>query len=116
LLSAIPVQQLLWNRLALMVRIYDERHCSGSRSNRDNFAAGMSGGIAYVLDETGAFSSTLCNRSMVDIDTLDAKDEETVRTLVERHFEYTASPRARFILDPMAQLIKKFVKVFPHDY
>jgi glutamate synthase domain-containing protein 3 len=81
-----------------------------------NFAAGMSGGIAYVLDETGAFSSTLCNRSMVDIDTLDAKDEETVRTLVERHFEYTASPRARFILDRWPQLIKKFVKVFPHDY
>jgi glutamate synthase domain-containing protein 3 len=76
----------------------------------------MSGGIAYVLDETGAFSSTLCNRSMVDIDTLDAKDEETVRTLVERHFEYTASPRARFILDRWPQLIKKFVKVFPHDY
>jgi glutamate synthase domain-containing protein 2/glutamate synthase domain-containing protein 1/glutamate synthase domain-containing protein 3 len=81
-----------------------------------NFAAGMSGGFAYVLDETGAFSATLCNRSMVDVDPLDAKDEETVRKLVEKHFEYTASPRARFILDRWQQLVKKFVKVFPHDY
>ncbi len=81
-----------------------------------NFAAGMSGGFAYVLDETGAFSATLCNRSMVDVDPLDAKDEETVLKLVEKHFEYTASPRARFILDRWQQLVKKFVKVFPHDY
>jgi glutamate synthase domain-containing protein 3 len=81
-----------------------------------NFAAGMSGGFAYVLDESGDFSATLCNRSMVDVDPLDAKDEETVRKLVENHFEYTASPRARFILDRWPQLVKKFVKVFPHDY
>jgi len=81
-----------------------------------NFAAGMSGGFAYVLDETGAFSATLCNRSMVDVDPLDTKDEETVRKLVEKHFEYTASPRARFILDRWQQMVKKFVKVFPHDY
>jgi len=53
---------------------------------------------------------------MVDVDPLDAKDEETVRKLVENHFEYTASPRARFILDRWPQLVKKFVKVFPHDY
>ncbi|MGD1043702.1 MAG: glutamate synthase large subunit [Bacteroidota bacterium] len=81
-----------------------------------NFAAGMSGGFAYVLDESGEFSATLCNRSMVDVDPLDAKDEETVRKLVEKHFEYTASPRARSILDRWQQLVKKFVKVFPHDY
>jgi glutamate synthase (NADPH/NADH) large chain len=53
---------------------------------------------------------------MVDVDPLDAKDEETVRKLVEKHFEYTASPRARFILDQWQPLVKKFVKVFPHDY
>jgi glutamate synthase domain-containing protein 3 len=81
-----------------------------------NFAAGMSGGFAYVLDESGEFSATLCNRTMVDVDPLNAKDEETVRKLVEKHFEYTASPRARFILDQWQQLVKKFVKVFPHDY
>jgi glutamate synthase domain-containing protein 3 len=81
-----------------------------------NFAAGMSGGFAYVLDESNDFSATLCNRSMVDVDPLDEKDEETVRKLVENHFEYTASPRARFVLDRWPQLVKKFVKVFPHDY
>jgi glutamate synthase (NADPH) large chain len=81
-----------------------------------NFAAGMSGGFAYVLDELGEFSAKQCNRSMVDVDPLDAMDEETVRKLVEKHFEYTASPRARFILDQWQQFVKKFVKVFPHDY
>jgi len=81
-----------------------------------NFAAGMSGGFAYVLDESGEFSATLCNRSMVDVDPLEEKDEETVRELVEKHFEYTASPRAQFILDQWPQFVKKFVKVFPHDY
>ena len=53
---------------------------------------------------------------MVDVDPLDVKDEGIVRTLVEKHFEYTASPRARFILDRWQQMVKKFVKVFPHDY
>ena len=85
-------------------------------STGKNFAAGMSGGFAFVLDESGDFSTTLCNRSMVDVDPLDAKDEETVRTLVEKQFEYTSSPRARYILDRWPQFIKKFVKVFPHDY
>jgi glutamate synthase domain-containing protein 3 len=81
-----------------------------------NFAAGMSGGIAYVFDETGEFSTTLCNRSMVDIDSLDVKDEEILHRLVENHFKYTNSPRARLILDKWSQMAKKFVKVFPHDY
>jgi glutamate synthase (NADPH) large chain len=81
-----------------------------------NFAAGMSGGIAYVLDETGEFSAALCNRSMVDIDPLDVKDKEIVHQLVNKHFEFTNSPRARFILDHWTQMKAKFVKVFPHDY
>ena len=81
-----------------------------------NFAAGMSGGIAYVLDEIGDFSTTRCNRSMVDVDPLHTKDEELVHELVENHFRYTASPRARHILDQWSQYVSKFVKVFPHDY
>jgi len=81
-----------------------------------NFAAGMSGGFAYVLDESGEFSRTLCNRAMVDVDPLDAKDEETIRHLVENHFKYTVSPRARLILDQWPLMVKKFVKVFPLDY
>ena len=81
-----------------------------------NFAAGMSGGIAYVLDETGEFSTTLCNKSMVDIDPLNQSDEETVKRLVENHLRYTSSPRARVLLDQWPHVIKKFVKVFPQDY
>jgi glutamate synthase (NADPH) large chain len=85
-------------------------------STGKNFAAGMSGGVAYVYDESGEFSTKLCNRTMVDVDQLDAKDEETVQKLVEKHLEYTASPRAKFMLDQWPTMIKKFVKVFPHDY
>jgi glutamate synthase domain-containing protein 3 len=81
-----------------------------------NFAAGMSGGFAYVLDETGEFAATRCNRAMVDIDPLDAHDEQTVKRLVEKHSELTASPRARFILEQWPTMVKKFVKIFPHDY
>jgi glutamate synthase (NADPH) large chain len=82
----------------------------------ENFAAGMSGGFAYVLDETGEFAATRCNRAMVDIDPLDAKDEQTVKRLVEKHLELTTSPRARFILEQWSTMVKKFVKIFPHDY
>jgi glutamate synthase domain-containing protein 3 len=53
---------------------------------------------------------------MVDIDPLDAKDEETVRRLVEKHIELTASPRARSIIEQWPKAVKKFVKIFPHDY
>jgi glutamate synthase domain-containing protein 3 len=81
-----------------------------------NFAAGMSGGIAYVLDEKGDFSTKLCNRSMVDIDPLDTKDEEKIWILIEKHFKLTDSLRAKMILDQWQQIKKKFVKVFPHDY
>jgi glutamate synthase domain-containing protein 3 len=53
---------------------------------------------------------------MVDIDPLDAHDEQTVKRLVEKHSELTASPRARFILEQWPTMVKKFVKIFPHDY
>jgi glutamate synthase domain-containing protein 3 len=76
----------------------------------------MSGGFAYVFDESGDFSRKLCNRSMVDVDPLDDTDEATVRSLIEKHLRYTASPRAQLILEHWAEMIKKFVKVFPHDY
>jgi glutamate synthase domain-containing protein 3 len=81
-----------------------------------NFGAGMSGGFAYVLDETGEFSSTLCNRTGVDLEPLDSKDMEAVRNLVERHVEYTDSPRAQWILENWSDMLPKFLKVFPHEY
>src|SRR5204863_8643371 len=63
-----------------------------------NFAAGMSGGIAYVLDVTGDFPKR-CNGQMVGLEKLDRKDEiEEVRRMIERHAEYTHSDRARNVL------------------
>jgi glutamate synthase (NADPH/NADH) large chain len=82
-----------------------------------NFAAGMSGGIAYVLDETGEFQAVNCNRDSVDLDPVtDAADIRVLRTLIERHYGFTNSPRAQWILENWDEMLPKFVKVFPHDY
>jgi glutamate synthase domain-containing protein 3 len=81
-----------------------------------NFAAGMSGGFAFVLDETGDFAGTLCNKVGVDLDPLDTKDMEAVRNLIERHVEFTGSPRGQWILENWSTMLPKFVKVFPHEY
>jgi glutamate synthase (NADPH/NADH) large chain/glutamate synthase (ferredoxin) len=78
-----------------------------------NFAAGMSGGIAYVLDADGAFASR-CNHSLVGLDALDAADEEEVRALLSEHALRTGSPVAQRLLDRWEP--NRFVKVFPHDY
>jgi glutamate synthase domain-containing protein 2/glutamate synthase domain-containing protein 1/glutamate synthase domain-containing protein 3 len=82
-----------------------------------NFAAGMSGGIAYVLDESGDFAAARCNRSMVDIEPLeDPADVAIVRNLIRRHVEFTGSPRAQWILECWSSLMPRFLKVFPHEY
>jgi len=82
-----------------------------------NFAAGMTGGLAYVLDETGAFSSMCCNRASVDLDPVqDPEDVKTIETLLIRHLEATGSNRARWLLENWATVVAKFVKVFPHEY
>ena len=80
-----------------------------------NFAAGMSGGIAYVLDEPGQFA-TRCNMGLVDLEALDDDDAELVRRLVTRHVEYTGSANAQRVLDQWSRLGQKFVKVMPRDY
>jgi glutamate synthase (ferredoxin) len=80
-----------------------------------NFAAGMSGGIAYVLDEAGDFRER-CNTGMVGLETLDAEDLSVVRSLVERHFLHTGSAVARRVLDAWDRLSPRFVKVIPTDY
>jgi glutamate synthase (NADPH/NADH) large chain len=94
-----------------------------------NFAAGMSGGIAYVLDESGMFAKR-CNLSMVALETvlpeseqsrseprhLDSADEVILRGLVERHYRYTGSTVARRVLDHWKAMLPMFVKVFPHEY
>jgi glutamate synthase domain-containing protein 2/glutamate synthase domain-containing protein 1/glutamate synthase domain-containing protein 3 len=80
-----------------------------------NFAAGMSGGLAYVLDESGEFARTLCNQASVDLDPCEASDHEAIRSMILRHIELTGSPRGAWILENYAALADKFVKVFPHD-
>jgi glutamate synthase (NADPH/NADH) large chain len=83
-----------------------------------NFAAGMSGGIAYVLDEIGDFAVKRCNMASVDLEpvAVDAADAATLFTLVLRHAEATRSPRAKWILENWEQMLGKFVKVFPREY
>src|SRR5579875_1391463 len=81
-----------------------------------NFAAGMSGGVAFVLDEDGTFSRR-CNTSMVEL--LGFKDDAEVRqvhTLITRHFQYTQSEVARRLLDNWDAYVDKFVKVLPSEY
>jgi glutamate synthase (NADPH/NADH) large chain len=103
-----------------------------------NFAAGMSGGIAYVYDPDGDFAKK-CNMSMVALDPVlsgveqEAKvdralwhstvrngeghtDEAVLKGLIERHFKYTGSTRARNLLDDWNNARSKFVKVFPTEY
>ncbi len=98
-----------------------------------NFAAGMSGGIAYVLDEKNAFNS-LCNKSMVELEAVPREeraanddgidpssdmtryDERRLRELIENHQRYTGSDRARTILDDWVNYLPKFVKVMPVEY
>ncbi|MCE5301113.1 MAG: glutamate synthase subunit alpha, partial [Spirochaetia bacterium] len=80
-----------------------------------NFAAGMSGGIAYVYDEDGRFRSR-CNTDMVDLDPVDEEDAELIKRLLGKHIKYTGSAKASTVLDNMGAEIFKFVKVYPKEY
>ncbi len=82
----------------------------------NNFAAGMSGGIAYVYDESDLFD-TRCNLDMVDLESVfSADDRRRLRDLVEKHLLYTGSGRARWFLDNWESRLPFFVKVMPIDY
>ena len=81
-----------------------------------NFAAGMSGGVAYVFDETGLFDNR-CNLGMVDLELMtDPADRAELKTMVEHHVRYTSSRRGRHILDAWESCLPHFIKVFPTDY
>jgi glutamate synthase domain-containing protein 2/glutamate synthase domain-containing protein 1/glutamate synthase domain-containing protein 3 len=80
-----------------------------------NFAAGMSGGLAYVLDEEGDFSIH-CNQEMVDLEPLNSNDTEEVKEMIERHIEYTGSDKGKRVLANWGSLVDKFVRVIPKDY
>ena len=81
-----------------------------------NFAAGMSGGIAYVLDLDGDFREH-CNTEMADLIALDDANEiAEVRQMIERHLVYTGSPRAQQVLGHWDEMVGRFIKVYPRDY
>jgi glutamate synthase domain-containing protein 2/glutamate synthase domain-containing protein 3 len=80
-----------------------------------NFAAGMSGGIAYIYDIDGTFKDN-CNMSMVEFMDLDPQDLETIKNLLANHHKYTQSLVAKVILDNFNNDKKKFIKVMPLEY
>ena len=97
-------------------------------STGQNFAAGMSGGVAYVFDEDGQFAKR-CNLSMVTLEKvethqaqakgaqhLNQPDEIILKTLIENHFKYTESERAKFILVNWDKIRSQFIKVMPIEY
>ena len=81
-----------------------------------NFAAGMSGGLAYVRDDASDFKSR-CNMGMVDLEpVVDTEDVETIKDLLARHIRYTQSPVAARLLVDWDRAQARFVKVIPKDY
>ena len=80
-----------------------------------NFAAGMSGGIAYVYDVNAQFDK-LCNKEMVDLDPLNQDDSQLLHDMITRHYAYTESSVAKFVLGDFENQLKNFIKVFPRDY
>jgi glutamate synthase (ferredoxin) len=81
-----------------------------------NFAAGMSGGVAYVLDEDGDFA-TRCNTQMVGLEKLEDPEEiQDLHQLIQRHADYTQSQKALQVLSHWEAMLPKFVKVMPRDY
>jgi len=80
-----------------------------------NFAAGMSGGIAYIFDEDKAFKDK-CNLGMVELERLQEEDTEVIKKLLSNHYKYAHSPIAKEILDDAKNQINKFIKVMPIEY
>ena len=81
-----------------------------------NFAAGMSGGIAYVFDEKGYFTQR-CNQGMVELGPISQVDEaKWVKEMIQRHLRYTQSERASKLLEDWDNTLQKFVRVMPTEY
>jgi glutamate synthase domain-containing protein 3 len=80
-----------------------------------NFAAGMSGGIAYVYDPDKKLLLN-CNREMVDFDPLEDEDLSRIKKLIRNHMNYTNSRVAKNMLNHFEEVIPHFVKVMPRDY
>jgi len=80
-----------------------------------NFSAGMSGGIAYVYDETGILKDK-CNMDMVELEALKEDDKDTIYYMLNNHYRYTKSKKARKVLDNMNFHMKKFIRIIPIEY
>ena len=81
-----------------------------------NFAAGMSGGYAFVLNESGLFTKGLCNEETIDFDPITEKDEIELKGLITNHVKYTNSAKGNNILKNWDTYFQKFVKVMPKEY
>jgi glutamate synthase domain-containing protein 3 len=81
-----------------------------------NFAAGMSGGLAFVLDEDGSLRSKVNGAMLDQLEELTDEDSDEARALVEEHLQRTGSPVAKRVLEHWQELLPRFVKVFPTDY
>ncbi|MCK4882211.1 MAG: hypothetical protein KAS92_04230, partial [Candidatus Omnitrophica bacterium] len=81
-----------------------------------NFAAGMSGGIAYIWDRDGDFKKR-CNLEMVELFPVeDERDIDELREMIENHYRYAESDVAKRILDRWEETLPQFVKIYPNDY
>jgi glutamate synthase domain-containing protein 3 len=77
----------------------------------------MNGGIAYVLDEQGDFAVKRCNQASVDLEpVIEPSDVELLEKVITRHVEATGSPRAKWILENWAEMLPRFIKIFPHEF
>jgi glutamate synthase (NADPH/NADH) large chain/glutamate synthase (ferredoxin) len=81
-----------------------------------NFAAGMSGGVAYVLDDAGDFMTRRCNTATVGFEPIDEGDAIELRELIDQHYQRTDSVVAKQLLSDWEANLARFVKVMPHDY
>jgi glutamate synthase (NADPH) large chain len=83
-----------------------------------NFGAGMSGGLAFVLDAKGDFAEKRCNVASVALESIQPGEEDDllIRALIERHVMATGSPLGKRILENWEQMLPKFLRVFPHEY
>lgn len=80
-----------------------------------NFGAGMSGGIAYVYDEKGDFSKK-CNMELILLENLECDDKKDLKEMLQKHFNYTNSKKAKLLLDNFDEEVLKFIKVIPKAY
>ena len=81
-----------------------------------NFAAGMSGGIAYIYNKNGYFDEKKFNLEMVELESLKKEDIKIVKKIIQNHFNYTNSSVAKNIITSWNNEIKNFIKIMPSDY